>query len=195
MSLQLAQQTATAALNSAATSPFVGVRVATWDDAPEIERLLHMMHTEGGLLSLDLNCAREVFARAFNKQGGIIGVIGPKDNIEAALYLMITRYWYTRDNHLEEIFSFVRPDCRKSNHARTLIGFAKTCADEIKIPLVIGVMTNQRVVEKVRLYRRSLGFPAGAFFVYGGTWVNEAPAAEDFWRAPFPVHSARRARG
>jgi GNAT superfamily N-acetyltransferase len=150
------------------------------------------MHAEGGLLSLDVDCAREMFARSFNKTGGIIGIIGDKTRIHAMISLLITRWWYTRENHLEEIFAYVHPDYRKSNYARTLIEFAKKCSDEIGIPLVIGVMTNSRIVEKVRLYRRSLGFPAGAVFVYNGNWINERPENSDFWHEPFPRHTDKR---
>ena len=39
------------------------------------------MHAESGLMGLDIDCAREMFARAFNRQGGIIGVIGPQNDI------------------------------------------------------------------------------------------------------------------
>lgn len=168
------------------------IRVATHDDAPEIERLLHMMHAEGGMFTLEMKAAREMFNRAFDQRGGIIGVIGPPASIEAMIYLLITRQWYTYQHHLEEVFNYVRPDCRKSNHARDLIGFAKNCSDELKLPLVIGVLSNMRVVPKVRLYQRLLGYPAGAFFVYGGNWVNESPDTEQFWKQPFPAHSERK---
>lgn len=169
------------------------VRIATRDDEPEIIRLLHLMHAENGMMPLDEDCAREVFARAFNRQGGIIGVIGEPGDIQAMLYLLVTRFWFTRDNHLEELFNYVRPDHRKSDFADTLITFAKKCSDDIGIPLVIGVMTNRHMAQKVRLYRKSLGYPAGAFFVYGAKWVNDEPSNEDFWRLPFPT-AAQRAR-
>lgn len=168
------------------------IRVATSADAPEIERLLHMMHAEGGMFELDMECARAMFARAFDKRGGIIGVIGAGDSIEAMIYLLITRQWYTYQHHLEEVFNYVRPDCRKSNHARDLIGFAKNCSDELKLPLVIGVLTNIRIAPKVRLYQRELGLPAGAFFVFNGKWVNQNPETEQFWKQPFPAHSERK---
>lgn len=176
---------------------FAPVRIATAEDEPEILRLLHLMHAEGGMLPLDEQCARETFSRAFNRQGGIIGVIGSKNDIRAMIYLLITRFWYTRENHLEELFNYVRPDARKTDYAKTLIRFARKCADEIKIPLVIGVLTNRALAEKVRLYRHVLGFPAGAFFVHGAEWVNAQPQNEEFWRAPFPNAREKRrlARG
>jgi hypothetical protein len=162
------------------------VRIATRNDEREILDLLHIMHAENGMMPLSEDCAREFFNRAFDKKGGMIGVIGETGDVRAMIYLLITRFWYTNENHLEECFNFVRPDMRKSDHARTLIAFAQTCADSIKIPLVIGVLTNNRMEGKVRLYRRALGIPAGAFFVYGANWTEGDPSNEDFWRAPFP---------
>jgi len=162
------------------------VRTATKEDAPELLRLLSIMNAESGLMPLNEMCAREFFDRAFNRQGGIIGVIGPPGDIQAQIYLLSTRWWYTDAHHLEECFNFVRPDMRKTDYARTLIQFAQKCADEIKVPLIIGVLTNNRMEGKVRLYRRALGIPAGAFFVYGANWSVCDPSSEDFWRAPFP---------
>lgn len=167
------------------------VRIATREDEPQILELLHLMHAEGGLFPLDEDRAREMFARAFDRKGGIIGVIGDRHSIEAMIGLLITSFWYTRHNHIEEIYNFVRPDKRQTNHAKTLISFAKTCSDAIEIPLVIGVMTNRRVVEKVRLYRRVLGNPAGAFFVHGGQWVSDIIENDEFWKTPFPAHSRK----
>lgn len=172
------------------------VRIGSPADEPEILRLLQLMHAEGGMFDLDEGCAREMFARAFNRKGGIIGLIGPMSDIRGMIYLLITRAWYTKQNHLEELFCYVRPDCRKSNYASDLITFAQNCSDEIGIPLSIGVLTNIQTAEKVRLYRRKLGYPAGAFFVHGARWVNKQPGNEDFWRAPFTERGkAKRANG
>lgn len=186
-------QPVAAAQKPAATAAPAVVRIATAADEPEIIRLLHLMHAEGGMLPLDEGCAREIFARAFNREGGIIGVIGEPDSIQAMIYLLITRFWYTRDNHLEELFNYVRPDSRKTDHAKTLISYARKCSDQIGIPLVIGVLANRAMEAKVRLYRQMLGFPSGAFFVHGAKWENASPTNEDFWRAPFPENS-RKAR-
>ncbi len=158
------------------------MRTATAADEPEILRLLHSMHQEGGLLPLDESHARAMFARAFNRKGGIIGVIGSPAAIEGMIYLLLTRFWYTGADHLEELFNYVHPDHRRAGHAGTLIRFAKTCADEIKLPLAIGVLTNHRMAEKVRLYRRYLGPPAGAFFVYNASWVNQEDENADIWK-------------
>lgn len=165
------------------------VRIATRSDEDEIMNLLAIMHAEGGIMPLDEMEAKKTFNLAFNRQGGVIGVIGGSGDIKAMIFLLMSRFWYSREYHLEELFNFVRPDVRKSkeNYAPRLIEFAKKCADEIKIPLTIGVLTNIRMEGKVRLYKRSLGVPAGAWFVHfpdGKGWQNEAN--EDFWKEPFP---------
>ncbi len=169
-------------VHAAVPAPDAKVRTATAADEPEILRLLHVMHQEGGLLPLDETHARAMFARAFNRKGGIIGVIGAPDAVEGMIYLLLTRFWYTGADHLEELFNYVHPDHRRAGHAGTLIRFAKTCADEIGLPLAIGVLTNHRMAEKVRLYRRYLGAPAGAFFVYNASWVNQADENSDIWK-------------
>lgn len=158
----------------------MSVRVARKSDEPELLRLLHLMHAEGGLLPLDVERARETFNIAFNRKGGIIGVIGD-GKIEAATYLLITTHWYTRSHHLEELFCFVDPDHRQSTHAKSLIAFAKDSATALAMPLLIGIMTNKRMAPKVRLYRGQLGHPAGAYFIFNSRWeFAPEPAAEDF---------------
>jgi hypothetical protein len=141
------------------------VRPATREDEPEIIRILHLMHAEGGLQPLDLDCAKQMFDRAFDKQGAVIGVIGRRP-IEAMTYLLITRNWYTSAHHIEECFVYVNPDFRRSTHAKTLIGFAKACSLKLDLPLFIGVLSNKRRAAKTRLYRSQLGESSGELFVF-----------------------------
>lgn len=171
------------------------VRIATYSDEDEVMQLLTIMHAEGGLLPLDEMSARSTFRMAFDRKGGILGVIGEPGDIRAMIFLLISRFWYTKEHHLEELFNFVRPDVRgkalSHNYGQSLIKFAKECSDEIKIPLTIGVLTNRRMEAKVRLYRRELGTPAGAWFVHlpsGVKWQNEL-VNDEFWKEPFPRKS------
>lgn len=128
--------------------------------------LCRALHAENGMFTMSEDKVRGMLQRAFNRQGGIIGALGVPGRIEGAIYLVISDYWYSDDWHLSELFSFVLPQYRKSNNAKELITFAKRCSDEIGIPLVIGVISNERTEGKVRLYQRQLDKPAGAFFVY-----------------------------
>ena len=166
-------------------------RLATPIDEPELLDLIRKMHAEGGMRALDMDCVRETFARAFDRKGGILAVIGVPGHIRAMLYVLITRFWYTRESHLEELFNWVHPEHRKSDYSRILIRYAKKCSDEIssganeKVPLIMGVLTNNRMAAKVRMYRQEFGIPYGAFFVHNATFrPKEELADEDLWRVP-----------
>jgi GNAT superfamily N-acetyltransferase len=167
------------------------IRLAQPSDEPELISLLRLMWKEGGWRPLDIDCAREIFARAFRKQGGILPVIGAPGAIRAMMYLLITRHWYTRANHLEELFCFVHPEHRHSDYSKLLIEHAKQWSDDLsktagmKVPLLMGVLTNKKMSAKVRLYRRFFGMPAGAFFIHNADWAShDEISEEDFWRAP-----------
>lgn len=144
-------------------------------------------------MPLDEGCARQMFDLAFDAKGGILGVIGAEGGrLEGGIGLLLTRWWYTKVTHIEEYFNFVDPDFRRTDHAVTLIAFAKRCADEIRIPLAIGVLSMKRTSAKVRLYRKSLGYPKGAFFVYNSPWGDDGDVDKEFWRSPFPRHSEKK---
>jgi len=100
---------------------------------------------------------------------GLVGIIGePGKKIEGAVLLRMSQMWYSDSWMLEEKAIFVDPEFRsaKGGRARKLCEFSKKVADELNIPLIIGVLSNHRTESKVRLYERSFGPPAGAFFLY-----------------------------
>lgn len=156
------------------------VRVATPRDEDAIMSLCHLLHEENGLFPMSEDRVREMVRRAlFPEQSispALIGVIGAPSNLEAAIFMLVSQMWYSDQWHLEELYSFVRPDCRKSDYAKLLIDFAKSAAEQLAIPLVIGVLSNIRTAEKIRLYRRRLGDPAGAFFLYPNISANQKVA-------------------
>jgi hypothetical protein len=157
-------------------------RLATRADEADLLALCKELHTENGLFSMDDDMVKEMLDRAFEKRGGIIGVIDDGGKIAACLYMLISNFWYSREHHLEELFSYVRPAFRKTPYASSLLTFAQDCSKTLAIPLVIGVLTNSRMEAKVKLYSRKFGRPAGAFFVVGGTWHNDSVASEELWR-------------
>lgn len=161
------------------------VRLGTRDDEHELLKLLTLMHEEGGMFDLDISRAQEMFSMAFDQKGGVLGVIGPPNDVQAAIFLLITRYWYTNQYHLEELFCYVRPDFRTSKHASDLLNFSKQSSDLLKLPLSIGVLSNIEAEGKLKLYYRKFGTPAGAFFAYGAKWVNGKQPSDDFWKVLF----------
>jgi hypothetical protein len=99
------------------------------------------------------------------KGEGVIGIIR-RSEIEAVMILQISQYWNSTDFCLEELLNFVRPQYRRSTNAKDMIQFAKRCSDELEIPLVIGVASNERTAAKVQLYERQLGKSCGGVFLY-----------------------------
>ncbi len=156
------------------TSP---VRKATPSDMPELMEMCRELHEENAQFSMNDAKVVEMLDRAFNGKGAVIGVLGKTGTIEGAILLLINSWWYTDAYCLEEIFSYVRPQFRKSTNAKELITFGKRCSDELGIPLVIGVVSNIRTRAKVGLYTRQLSEPAGAYFIYGNTLKQRANIA------------------
>lgn len=146
------------------------VRVASAGDEDEVMNLCRALHAENGLFSMDEDRVRGTLRMAFEKKGGLLGVIGDPGKIEAIIYMLFAQFWYSNDWHLEELFSYVHPDHRKSSNATDLIDFAKRCSTEIGIPLIIGVVSNTRTEQKVKLYQRKFDKPNGAFFVFNSKW-------------------------
>ncbi len=158
------------------------VRLATRADESQLMDLCRCLHEDNGMLGMDDELVRKMFNRAFDRQGGIIGVLDGNNELAAAILLALSHFWYSHDTHLEEMFAFVRPNYRKSNHARELLDFAKECQRTLGVPLITGIITNKRTEAKVMMYRRRLGAPAGAFFVVGANWQNqETQPCDDLW--------------
>lgn len=142
------------------------VRIADGRDEEELMSLCRQLYQENALFSMSDDKVRAMLRKAFNREGGILGVIGKPGSFEAMIYMLVSTFWYSDEPVLEELFTYVRPEHRKSKNAIELMDFAKWCAESSNFPLLIGVMSNERTAGKVRLYQRKLGEPIGAFFFY-----------------------------
>lgn len=140
--------------------------------------MFRLCHSENGLLPMsekkvDYHIDRLIdpanIASDDSGPRGLIGVIGNK-RLEGVIMLSLGSTWYSDEINVDEYLNFVDPECRSSNHAKTLIAYAKHMVDEIRkvhtgVKLMIGVLSTNRTAAKVRLYERQL-VPAGSFFVY-----------------------------
>ena len=142
------------------------VRLGQPVDEEELMELCRGLHAENGIFPLNEQKVRDALHRAFEQKGGILGVVGPAGAIEGLIYMVLSTFWYSDTTHLEELFLYVKPEYRKTPDARDLMRFAKWCADQTGFRLVIGVLTNERVAGKIRLYQREFANPAGNFFIY-----------------------------
>ena len=142
------------------------VRIVGQEDEEEVMGLCRDLHDENGIFTLDENKVRAMLRRAFTRDGGILGAIGPSGSIEGLIYMLVSTFWYSEQPHLEELFMYVAPQFRKTRNAIELMHFAKWCSEQSGFPLIIGVISNERTEGKVRLYQRQFDKPLGNFFFY-----------------------------
>lgn len=150
----------------------LGVRIGGPEDVDAIMELAMSACSENGFVVPSPQKLLHEIWPALNLDQGVLGVIGaPGEKMEGAVLLRIGSMWYSEDPVVEEKAIFIHPDYRsaKGGRARRLCQFSKQVADNLGIPLIIGVLSNHRTAAKVRLYERQFGKPSGAFFLYGAT--------------------------
>lgn len=143
------------------------IRIATTDDYQELFRICCLLHQENGQHKFSEEKAREFIWRGCNRDNAIVGVIGPSNDIKAVVYLEIMPVYYSDEFQLYEKFAFVRPDSRRSDFAKKLLFFARKCADETGLELLIGIISDVKLEAKRRLYQRHLP--------EGGHWFSYRP--------------------
>lgn len=148
------------------------VRIAGQEDAAGLWALLHLMHDENGVAPIDDEKLKWTLARGLARDKAVIGVIGDVGAPVASVGLYAGEWWYSTEQHLEDLWNFVHPEHRRSTYAKDLIQFAKRASDDLGIPLLMGVLSTERTKAKVRLYERQLPF-AGAIFLYPGVKAED----------------------
>ncbi|SCB30242.1 Acetyltransferase (GNAT) family protein [Rhizobium lusitanum] len=141
------------------------VRLAVPADEDKIVAMISLLHDENGLFPLSPDRVRAYMQRYFRRQGALIGVVGEIGDPVGSIYLGIEQPYYSEAWYLNEAWNFVHPDHRRSDYAKKLLGWAKEKSEEMKIPLMVGIVSNHRTEAKVRLYEKQLE-KAGAFFVW-----------------------------
>jgi len=155
------------------------VRLAAPEDEPAIMEMCRRLHAENGLFTLNEAKVAALLQRYYQRDGVILGVIGPVGKPEASTCIMLSDYYYSDDTHLAELWNFVDKEYRKSKAAEALIRFGMECAQKMsqnlgaQCPFLTGIITDNRTAGKVRLYHRLLGHAAGAFFIYNAKWDHE----------------------
>ena len=148
----------------------IKVRIGVAEDFNEMMRLSIAATQENAFIAPDLGLLANQVYKSLIQQGGAVGVIGNEvgGKLEGAILLNIGPVWYSAEPVLEEKAIYVDPEYRaaKGGRARKLAEFAKGMAEELDLPLAIGVLSNSRTEAKIRLYERTFGKPAGVYFLY-----------------------------
>lgn len=161
------------------SEPNLIIRLGVPEDIHAIMDLMELGTEENALVPPNpMKILHEVYA-ALSRDHGLVGIItSDESRIEGVVILRITQLAYSDNNVLEEKIVFIHPDYRsaKGGRALKLCRFSKKVADELGLPLLIGVLSNKRTAGKIRMYEREFGSPAGAFFLYNGKtggWKSE----------------------
>ena len=135
-------------------------------DANRIYDFLLNLNQENAVFALSEPKSRESIASCLDPKRGVVGIIDNGNGIEGCVGLRASQMWYSDDWFFDELWNYVHPDYRKSNHAKNLIEFAKWSSFNLNVPLVMGLVTKNKLLPKMRLYQRQL-VQIGAYFVYG----------------------------
>lgn len=163
----------------------VTVRVGVPEDLHAVMEMAVMVCKENGIFEPNMGKLFSDILPSLHQDLGLIGVIGePGQQLEGFVLLRIGTMWYSDTPILEEKTVFVHPKFRKASggRARKLCRFSKQVADELGMPMIIGVLSNSRTNGKMRLYESEFGSPAGGFFLYKtrtGNWANQVPIAAE----------------
>lgn len=148
------------------------LRLGTPDDMREVMDLAIAAAKENGLVNASQLLLAKTVWPALNQDHGLVGCIGKKDKkeIEGIVVLNVGTLFYSDQPCLEEKVVFVKPEYRaaKGGRARKLCEFSKSAADNLGLPLIIGVFSSVETQAKIGLYKRIFGEPAGLYFLYGG---------------------------
>jgi hypothetical protein len=165
------------------TAPSI-VRLAKPGDETELWRLFLQGHKENGIFELAPDKVGWFMHRCIHHDKippwdtdvrGAIGVIGPIGALEGAVFVTIGSYWYTHNKHIEEFLVYTDLEHRKSRHAAALLEWMKNQVEVTQLPLVTGIMSNDRTEAKCALYRRKFT-KIGEFF-YAGPKGSAPPFA------------------
>lgn len=159
------------------------VRVGTPEDLEGCMELFIRANEENGIAPLDYEKVLSTVWPSLHQAGGIVGVIGAVgEKPEGVVLLRIEQLWYSNATVIAEKLVYVHPDFRSAKGGRggKLCDFAKQVSDELGIPLIAGIVSNERTKGKVRMYERMLGPAVGAFFLHNGkTGLSDAVRAGD----------------
>jgi hypothetical protein len=158
----------------------LNVRIGEPEDVDDVMSLALSACEENGFVDPNSSKLLNEIWHGLNLEKGVVGIIGERGKPEGAVLLRVGAMWYSDHEVLEEKAIFIHPDYRsaKGGRARRLCEFSKQVSDSLGLPLIIGVLSDQRTEAKVRLYERQFGKPSGAFFLYNARTGAFQAAAE-----------------
>lgn len=145
------------------------VRVAGPADREWLWDQLMMAAAENAMAPINETRVTGALDAMIAREKAVAGVIDGTSGFAGSIGLTFGQWWYSTEWHVEEMWCFVHPDYRRGaqnkGHAKALLQFAIWWADQVGLPLLMGVLSHKRTEGKIRLYERSIPM-AGALFLH-----------------------------
>jgi hypothetical protein len=144
------------------------VRFGRMTDLDELMELCRNLANENAIAPMMDSLVQDTLEGCLSHKSGFVGVIGEPGKIEGAMCLVFNSLWYCNSYWwLEDKFLHVLPEYRASNNAAELIEWSQWWSSNLGIPLMLGIVSNERTRAKIKLYERKLGPMSGALFLVG----------------------------
>jgi len=124
-------------------------------------------HKMGPLSAINVNLEKGVKWVMYNVDQMAFGVMNDEGRLVGSLGLHRTSPWYSDSEYLTDGWFYVLPEYRKTGVGKMLIDEAKKFADQIKLPLIIGVFTSEDVETKVKVMQKMGMTMVGGLFAAG----------------------------
>lgn len=147
-------------------NPF-SVRVAEPSDRPALIEIAILIISEGALQTVSADCVADMVDRCIARDRAIAGIIEGAMGIEASIGIIVDRFDYSDEDHLDAKWLGVAPNYRTSNHGAKLLSFARWFQEGVGIPLFLELLTVRELQAKMHLYSRTLP-QVGAQYSFGG---------------------------
>lgn len=147
-------------------APEASVRLADAQDLPQLMQLAQELHAENGQHDFSYHKVRNLLQRGVSQDYAVLAVIGEPLDIRAMLMLIVDQVYYSEERQIIELWNFVRCDSRRSDYGKQLLAFAMQYADNLGLDLTIGIVSDESMEAKTRLYERQIGVRAGSVFIY-----------------------------
>ena len=144
------------------------VRPARPSDEDALFNMLCLAYSENALYKMSAKKVRDMIEQGTRSRDVIIGVAeSPDGKIAGSIGAYFMQWWFSDEWSICELWNFVHPDHRKSpiRYGVELIQYGKWLAENMKMPLHMGILTATRMEAKVKMYKRQLN-QSGAIFIY-----------------------------
>ena len=144
------------------------------NDEEDLKKVINLLvthfvpeHKMGPLSAINVNLEKGVQWVVFNVNQMAFGVEEEDGKLVGTLGLHRTSPWYSDSEYLADGWFYVLPEYRKTGVGKMLIDEAKKFAEEVKLPLIIGVFTSEDADTKAQVMQKLGLTMVGGLFAAG----------------------------